>query len=166
MRKTISMAIAAAALTLSGAAFAGEQYVDGSGYAVSGYDVVAYRGLAQAPVGGAQPEAVKGKAQFSAKHNGATWLFSTAANRDAFKANPDAYAPAYDGHCAYGIAKGGKVPANPHLWRIVDDKLYLNITKPVVGFFEQDIPGNIKAGKMNWSRLEAQPASTKAVPSF
>ena len=111
--------LAGSALT----AFAGEQYVDSSGYAISGYDVVAYWDLDANPVGSAQPEAVRGKKQFTADYNGAKWAFSSAENRDRFVADPAKFVPEFDGHCAYGAAQGGKVPANPHLWRIVDGKL-------------------------------------------
>ena len=147
-------------------AFAGQQYVDSSGYAVSGYDVVAYFDLDQAPVGGAQPAAVRGNAQYTAEHNGAKWAFSSAENRDKFVANPDMYTPAFDGHCAFGITKGGKVPANPHLWRIVDGQLYLNITKNVVGFWEEDVPGNITIGNKTWPGLEADNASDREIPQY
>lgn len=166
MRKFLTLAAAAAALSFAATAQAGEQYVDASGYAVSGYDVVAYHGLTQSPVGAPQPAAVKGSTAYTAEHNGATWLFSSAANRDAFKAAPDKYAPLYDGHCAYGVSKGGKVPANPNLWRIVDGKLYLNITQNVVGFWEEDVPGNITLAQSKWPGLESKPASTNPVPNF
>lgn len=165
MRKFL-MASAVAAIAWTGSALAGEQYVDKSGYAAAGYDVVAYHSLEQSPLGAAQPEAVRGSASYSAEYNGATWLFASAANRDAFVAEPAKYAPAYDGHCAYGVARGGKVPGNPNLWRIVDGTLYLNITKPVVGFWEEDVPGNIAAAGSNWSNLEAKPASAKQIPDF
>ncbi len=154
-------------LLLSGGAFAGEQYVDGTGFAASGYDVVAYHSLNQNKVGTAQPKAVAGSAAFTAEYNGAKWAFSSAANRDAFVADPAKYAPAYDGHCAFGVAKGGKVPANPHLWRIRDGKLYLNITKAVVGFWEEDIPGNLKKSEVNWKTgLEAKASPDGPVPQF
>lgn len=166
MRKFVVLAAAAAALGFANLATAGEQYVDGTGYAVSGYDVVAYRGLTQASVGQSQPQAVKGSTEYSVKHNGSTWLFANAKNRDAFAADPAKYAPAYDGHCAYGVAKGGKVPGNPNLWRIVDDKLYLNITNQVVEFWEEDIPGNLVAAQSNWTKMEPKPASTSPVPDF
>ncbi len=156
----------AATLAMTLPAFAGDQYVDGTGYAVSGYDVVAYRGLDQAPVGKAQPEGVRGSADITADYNGATWAFSTEENRDKFLENPAFYAPQYDGHCAYGVSRGGKVPANPNLWRIVDDKLYLNITDVVVGFFEEDIPGNINLAEGNWPGIEAEAASTSVIPKF
>jgi len=158
--------LAAAVIAVSVPAFAGDQYVDKSGFAVSGYDVVAYRALKQAPVGQGQPQAVPGRAAITAEFNGATFAFSSAENRDKFLANPAFYAPQYDGHCAYGVAKGGKVPGNPHLWRIVDDKLYLNITKNVVGFWEEDISGNITQAKSNWTGLEGNAASASPIPDF
>lgn len=158
--------ILAACVLMPTALFAGEQYVDETGFAVSGYDVVAYFGLDQSPIGQAQPAPVPGNADITAEYNGDTFAFSSEANRDTFAANPSAYAPQYDGHCAFGIAKGGKVPGNPTLWRIVDNKLYLNITKNVVGFWEADIPGNLSLSEDNWVSLEAQPASQDTIPQF
>ncbi|PRY23772.1 YHS domain-containing protein [Aliiruegeria haliotis] len=148
------------------AAFAGEEYTAANGFAVSGYDVVAYFGLDQSDVGTPQPAAVPGNADITAEYDGATFAFSNEANRDAFLADPEKYSPQFDGHCAFGAAKGGKVPGNPNLWRIVDGKLYLNITKNVVGFWEEDIPGNIELANSNWTDLEAQPASGKPIPDF
>lgn len=147
-------------------AFAGDQYVDGTGFAVSGYDVVAYRDLPSNPVGTEQTPGVPGKASITADYNGATFAFATPENRDKFLANPAYYAPQYDGHCAYGVAKGGKVPGNPNLWRIVDDKLYLNITPVVVGFWEEDISGNINTSEGNWPKIEAKPASGNKIPKW
>ena len=157
---------AATAVALTTAAYAGPQYIDETGFAVSGYDVVAYRGLTQAPVGEAQPEGVPGRADITAEYNGATFAFASEANRDTFLENPAFYAPAYDGHCAYGVAQGGKVPGNPNLWRIVDNVLYLNITPNVVGFWEEDIPGNISISESNWPGLEANAASTRTIPQW
>lgn len=165
-RFTLTIAAAATALSFAGAAFAGDQYVDQTGYAASGYDVVAYFGLAQNAVGSSQPAGVPGNAAYTAEHNGAKFAFSSAENKAAFEANPEKYAPQFDGHCAYGVAKGGKVPGNPNLWRIVDDKLYLNITKNVVGFWEEDIPGNISLAGNNWASLEGESASDRAIPQW
>ncbi len=165
-RFTLAVVGAASALTFATSAFAGPQYLDETGYAVSGYDVVAYFDLEQAPVGQSQPAGVPGKSSITADYNGATFAFSTEANRDAFVANPAKYAPQYDGHCAYGVAKGGKVPGNPNLWRIVDGKLFLNINTAVVGFWEEDIPGNLDLSEDNWVSLDANPASENTIPKF
>ena len=164
MKRTL-LALAGAFL-FAGSAWAGPQYVDKTGFALSGYDAVAYFSLKQAPVGSAQPKAVAGKKSISADYNGVKWAFATEANRDKFLADPAKYAPQYDGHCAYGVSKGGKVPGNPNLWRIVDGKLYLNITKNVVGFWEEDIPGNISLAENNWTGIEPKPASTNTIPEF
>lgn len=165
-RFTLALAGAATALALATSAFAGPQYLDATGYAVSGYDVVAYFSMEQAPVGQSQPAGVPGKSSITADYNGATFAFSTEENRDLFVADPARYAPQYDGHCAYGVAKGGKVPGNPNLWRIVDGKLFLNINTAVVGFWEEDIPGNLDLSEGNWVSLDPAPASTNPIPKF
>jgi len=148
------------------AALAGPQYIDETGFAVSGYDVVSYFALEQAPVGQSQPEPARGKASITAEYNGATFAFATEANREAFLADPAKFAPAYDGHCAYGVVKGGKVPGNPTLWRIVDGTLYLNVTKTVVGFWEEDIPGNLEIAESNWPSIEPDPATDRTIPQW
>ncbi len=162
----ITTLISAAALMIAGAAHAGPQYVDESDYAISGYDAVAFFDLEQAPVGQGQPEAVPGRTDITAEYNGSVWAFATEENRDKFLADPAKYAPQYDGHCAYGIAQGGKVPGNPNLWRIVDDKLYLNINPAVVGFWEEDISGQISTANTNWGGLESKPASSNSWKSI
>ena len=39
--------------------------------------------------------------------------------RDAFKADPERYAPQYGGFCAYGVAVGKKFDIDPSSWRMV-----------------------------------------------
>ncbi|MFQ3243442.1 MAG: YHS domain-containing protein [Arenicella sp.] len=51
---------------------------------LAGHDAVAYF---------TKNAAVEGKANFTAVHNDAIYRFSSAANRDTFKANRDKYAP-------------------------------------------------------------------------
>ena len=165
MFRMIALALAFFA-GMIGSAFAGDQYVDKTGFAISGYDVVSYFDLPQSEVGQPQQSPLAGSAAITAEYNGATFAFATEENRDKFQADPAAFVPQYDGHCAYGVAQGGKVPGNPTLWRIVDGKLYLNITKNVVGFWEEDIAGNLKKSENNWGGLEAAAASTDKIPNF
>jgi len=162
MQKNLFSAVLLSAALFTTSAFAGPQYVDETGYAASGYDVVAFRSLEQAAPGSTQPEAVPGKSSITAEYNDSLWAFSTEENRDKFLANPAAYIPAYDGHCAYGLAQGGKVPGNPNLWRIVDDTLYLNINPQVVTLWEADIPGQIVEADKNWLKKEGKKASKKS----
>jgi len=165
MLKTTALALVLSA-GMIGSAVAGDQYLDRTGFAVSGYDVVSYFDLAQSPVGDAQPAPLAGKASITTDYNDATFAFSSAENRDRFLADPAAFAPQYDGHCAYGVAKGSKVPGNPTLWRIVDGKLYLNINKDVVETWEEDIPGYLQTSEDEWIDLEPTDASDSRIPGF
>lgn len=162
----LSIAVAASALVFAKTAFAGDQYIDRTGFAVSGYDVVAYFDLDANPVGKTQPSAVPGNAAITAEYNEATFAFSSEKNRAKFLRNPASYVPQYDGHCAYGVAVGNKVPANPNLWRVVDDKLYLNISTDVSKTWERNIGGYIKKSENQWTNLERWGASWSRIPSF
>ena len=73
---------------LANSSFAGEQYTK-RGYAVSGYDTVAYFTLGKP---------TKGDKKIVAEYNGAKWLFANEEHKQLFLANPTKYAPAYDGH--------------------------------------------------------------------
>lgn len=87
---------------------------DADGLALYGYDVVAYH---------ATGKPTPGDAGVTASHDGATYRFASAANRDAFTADPAKYLPVYGGYCAYGLSQGYKVKVDPEVWRIVDGKL-------------------------------------------
>ncbi len=158
--------VSALIIMFTGSVFAGPQFIDDSGYAVSGYDVVSYWKLKQSKVGAPQASPLQGKKSITADYNGAKWAFASAENKEEFLKNPAKYAPAFDGHCAYGVAQGGKVPTNPKLWRIVDGKLYLNITKNVVGFWEENIPGNITKADKNWPGIAKASSPNKNAPDF
>lgn len=116
------------------------------GIAVKGYDMVAYF------VDGAPS---KGNIDITHDWNGATWRFANAENRDLFAADPEKYAPQYGGYCAYGVSKGATVSFNPNAWSIVDDKLYLNLSKSIQKKWEKDIPGYIETADNNWPDILA-----------
>ena len=109
--------------------------------AVSGYDAVAYF---------TEQKAVKGDGRHVHEYAGAQWHFASAANRDAFIADPKRYAPQYGGYCAWAVAQGGIASAEPTLWKIVDGKLYLNYDAAVQKKWESDIAGNIHKADQNW----------------
>ncbi len=139
-----------AAITFSGAAFAGPQYLNKAGFAVSGYDTVAYHTAG---------EATPGDEAFSTEYNGTTWLFASQENLDLFVADPVKYAPAYDGHCAYAAYNGQKVRTDPQAWTIVDDVLYLNFNAGIKRRWEKDTAEYIAGADEEWVSLEADPAA-------
>ena len=111
------------------------------GVAVGGYDPVAYF---------TDKKPVPGKADITFVHEGATWRFATAANRDAFRADPARYAPQYGGHCAWAVANGYTAKGDPQAWTIAGGKLYLNYNKGVQKDWEKNIPVNVAKGDANW----------------
>jgi len=111
------------------------------GLAIRGVDPVAY-------FTDAKP--VKGIEDHMVSHNGATWHFVSAANKDAFLADPDKYGARYGGYCAYAASKGGLAPTVPEAWTIYEDRLYLNFSVQVRGIWAEDIPGNIAKANANW----------------
>lgn len=115
-------------------------FSDGAG-AIRGYDPVAYF---------EQKAPVKGDRAYSHQWNGATWYFSSAANRDRFAAAPEKYAPQYGGYCAYGVAQGYAPEIDPNAWKIVDGRLYLNFSPEVQSRWSRDIPGYIRKANANW----------------
>lgn len=112
-----------------------------SNVAVSGYDAVAYF---------TEQKPVKGEKAHSYTYLGATWYFSSAANRDKFIAAPEKYAPQYGGYCAWAVSQGYTASGDPQRWRIVAGKLYLNYDADVQKKWEMDIPGFIAKGDKNW----------------
>ena len=111
------------------------------GVAIEGADPVAYF---------LEGRAVAGSSDFTHDWDGAEWHFASAANRDAFAADPDRYAPRYGGYCAWAVSKGSTAGIDPEAWTIVDGALYLNYSKSVQATWAKDIPGNIAKADTNW----------------
>ena len=56
---------------------------------------------------------VEGFATHSATYDGASYYFTSAANREAFEANPAAYLPQHGGFCSFGVSVGKKFDGDP-----------------------------------------------------
>jgi len=138
MRSTLRMLLITAAL--AGPAAAGT-INDADGVAIKGYDPVAYF---------TDGRAVAGSLAFSARYEGATFLFASAEHRDAFVADPTRFAPQYGGFCAYGAAEGQKAVIDPEAFAIVGGKLYLNYSRSVQAKWAKNIPGYITKADRNW----------------
>jgi YHS domain-containing protein len=135
----IAPLLAAASLAVA-SAWAGE-FNERNGAALSGHDPVAYF---------VEGKPVAGQVSLRLEHQGSTFLFSSAANRDAFTANPAKYAPQYGGYCAYGVSRGYKADIDPAAFTIVDGKLYLNYNRQVQADWLKDVPGYIAKADARW----------------
>ena len=91
------------------------------GVALRGYDPVSYF----------DGEPRLGSGSIAHNHQGTSWRFATAENRDRFVADPARFLPQYGGYCALGMAHGGAVPTDPLAYTVYRGKLYLNSSKLV-----------------------------------
>ena len=165
-RKSLSLGLAAI-IFAHGVAGAGEQFVDRNGIANFGYDVVAYH-TSFTPT--------EGTADYAADYNGATFWFASAENRDLFIGDPVAFAPAYDGHCAFALTSHKKLLVDPEAFSIVDPEtgmqvdrnsyapgegtLYLNYDPGVNSKFNAELSSNIAKADFAWTDcLELRPAA-------
>lgn len=124
--------------------------IAGAPLALHGYDPVAYFTAG---------EPRRGSDKLVHVHEGAAYRFSSQANLDAFKADPDGYAPQYGGFCAYGVSVGKKFDGDPYIWKVEDGKLYLNLNEEISAAFLEDLDGNIAKADSNWPEIEHTAAS-------
>jgi YHS domain-containing protein len=116
-----------------------------AGLGAKGYDPVAYF---------IETRAVEGKADYETNWGGVTWRFASDKNRDAFKANPERYAPQFGAFCSWGVSQGKLFDVDPiNAWKIVDYKLYLNFNPQIHEIWEKDAAGFISKAVANWPAL-------------
>ncbi|MDW3197074.1 MAG: YHS domain-containing (seleno)protein [Cytophagales bacterium] len=115
-------------------------YSDSKG-AIKGYDPVAYFTAAKP---------VKGKREITYTWKNAQWYFVSTQNRDAFKADPEAYAPQFGGYCAYAVSENTLYKIDPKSWKIVDGKLYLNYDRETQEAWEANLEERIKKAEAYW----------------
>lgn len=119
--------------------------VDSQGVILKGYDPVAYF---------KERKAVKGDPGIERTYQGATYLFTSAANKADFDKDPLKYVPSYGGFCAYSLAKGVLADVEgPDAFTIYNGKLYLCGNQAALKSFKTDIDANISEANVNWLRL-------------
>lgn len=145
--------ITLAALSLSAAAQDGsalrkKHFNQEDGIAIKGYDPVAYF---------TKNNAVKGKKELAVSYQGIVYYFSSAENKEAFKAAPFKYEPEYGGWCAYAMGNSGeKVSIDPETFKIVNGKLYLFYNRfftNTLKDWNKNEAALKKAADLNWPKL-------------
>ncbi len=128
------------------------QCTNEKGVAIGGYDVICYA---------SDNRAVRGSAQHSSLHDGATFYFASPENKKQFDTEPLKYLPAYGGHCAFAMAVGnGKVPCDPQTFKFHNGRLYFFFNDYYEGApFNTIVPWNADEEKLitkadaNWREL-------------
>lgn len=152
LSQAIKSVFAVSTLALSSLTFAADidMSADANDVAISGYDTVSYF---------TDSKPLHGSSQYTATYKNAIYQFSSAENRDTFRANPEYYAPQYGGFCAMGVALEKKLTVDPTAWKIVENKLYLNLNKAVQKKWLSDVPGNLETSEHNWPEIKNQNAA-------
>lgn len=117
---TMTRRVAILSLAGVGACWAGGALANpppaGRRIALRGYDPVAYF-----TDGGP----AKGSPEFWFAFDDVVYLFRSAEHRAKFAADPERFAPQYDGYCAGGVSRGVKTEPHPEAWLIANGKLYV-----------------------------------------
>ncbi len=114
--------------------------------AIDGYDVVAFF---------TDNKPVKGVSQFSCVYQGSNWYFSDKHHLNMFLNDPQKYAPAFGGYCAYGVAEGKRNPGNQNAWSIVNGKLYLNYNQELKNQWYKRRQEFIRQAERNWQEMDS-----------
>lgn len=114
------------------------------GSALRGYDATAYFSAGSA-IEGADDAMVQWK--------GATWRFATPEDAVIFGATPDAFAPQFGGYCTRAMSLGKEVPADPEVWRIHGDRLYVFYAAKGGRIFDEGRDDMIALAQAHWETL-------------
>jgi YHS domain-containing protein len=118
--------------------------LDKNGLAIQGYDPVAFF---------TENKPVKGRSEFKSVHQGATYYFASAQDKERFDQEPAKYEPAFGGFCAYGVSRNKLVGIDPEAFQILDGRLLLQYSKGVRSDFNKDTQGNLAKANANWPGL-------------
>jgi hypothetical protein len=112
--------------------------------ALRGYDPIAY-------FDDGQP--APGSREFWYVFDDVVYLFRSAQRRDRFAADPERFAPQYDGYCAGGVSKGYKTEPDPEAWIIANGKLFVFEFKERIPMFRPIIDDVAAKANENWRSL-------------
>jgi hypothetical protein len=118
-----------------------------SGLAIDGFDPVAYFTEGAPRPGVAEVEAWRG---------GVVWRFRSAANRAAFLAAPDVYAPRFGGYDPVDVARGKAVAGRPLFWLVAGERLYLFSREDSRDAFAADPDGIGRQAEARWPAVRDQ----------
>lgn len=124
-----------------------EQFPEGRRVALSGYDPVAYF---------EDGEPAKGSREFWFAFDDVVYLFRSPQHRDKFAADPERFAPQYDGYCAGGVSKGYKTEPDPEAWLIANGRLFVFQFKDRVPMFQKIIDEVAAKANENWLSLRSK----------
>ncbi|MEM7214930.1 MAG: YHS domain-containing (seleno)protein [Pseudomonadota bacterium] len=97
---------------------------------------------------------VEGSAQFTGKHDGVAYYFTSAENLAAFEANPEKFIPQNGGFCTFGVSVRKKFDGDPEFAAVIDNKLYVFLNEAIFNEFKKDKAGTISKAAKNWPEIK------------
>ncbi len=118
-----------------------------AGPAIDGYCPVAYK-MAGKPV--------KGQEKFAVEHGGKTWYLANEKAMKAFQESPENFEVKYAGWCATGLAMGKQVKADPTIFSVHNEKIYLFSTQEAKEKFDAKAAEMAKKAESNWTAMHSE----------
>ena len=144
MKTPLVLALAAAAGLATAAPAKELLNLDRNGVAIQGYDPVAF-------FTDAKP--VRGRPDLASTLRGATYRFASPEHKAAFEREPETYAPAFGGFCAYGVSRERLVDVDVDAFQIVNGRLLLQYSTSIRDDFNEDTAGNLARADRSWPAL-------------
>jgi YHS domain-containing protein len=111
---------------------------------LKGYDPVAYF---------KQGKAVRGNPSIISTYHGATYLFTSKADKADFDKSPARFEPQYGGFCANTMAKGQRKDIEPTAFYIYKGKLYVCESAAGLNEFRSHPDANVAKADKNWLKV-------------
>ncbi|WP_339794337.1 YHS domain-containing (seleno)protein [uncultured Imperialibacter sp.] len=109
--------------------------------ALGGYDVTTYfKGALE-----------KGEPAYSTEAYEVNWYFSSQANMNEFQGNPEKYLPQFGGYCTKAVSTGFAAPADPTVYTLHNDQLYIFSDAAVKQAFLENPATIIAACDSQWN---------------
>ncbi len=115
-----------------------------TGYALHGYDPVAYFDKLQP---------IMGRSAFEVEWQNFFWRFENQANKERFLEAPQIYVPAFNGYGAFSIANNRLADGNPLIWALFENKLFFFHSFEMRQIWAQNPQKFYEMGKQNWPKL-------------
>lgn len=153
MKSLVLTTLIAALPLVAAPAFAADEINVSNGISAAGAPLAVHGVDLVALVNDGNP--VEGFATHSATYDGASYYFTSAANREAFEANPAAYLPQHGGFCSFGVSVGKKFDGDPDQYLVADSKLYLFLNAETRAAFLKDVAATAKTADDQWANIKS-----------
>ncbi|WP_299667274.1 YHS domain-containing (seleno)protein [uncultured Ruegeria sp.] len=151
--KSITLTALAMTLALAAPAFAADEINVSKGISAAGAPLAVHGVDLVALVNNGNP--VEGFATHTATYDGASYYFTSAANLEAFEANPAAYLPQHGGYCSFGVSVGKKFDGDPDQYLVADGRLFLFLNAETRAAFLKDASGTAKTADDQWANIKS-----------